>query len=275
MQQESSARDVNIDTNDLWQVKPVKEKSKKQEAKKGAKSQTGDEAKKPDPPIGAQVSISDEDTATVRIRQENTDRLHRALGAEYMRFRKIESPVLGDLEIHWNDEVEMWPERVPDLYAGEPVLVAARLQRFVGEVRLSGRRGERPFEVSLPLTPDARESGIHKLWARRKIAHWMAQGTAGMPAEQVREEVLAVALDHELVSKFTSLVAVDVTPRRPIDALLASANVPNHGPAGFDPRGVPGVLLPQGATPAPLLVWLGCGLLLLAGILSGQGWRRS
>ncbi|MGI9591369.1 MAG: marine proteobacterial sortase target protein [Myxococcota bacterium] len=190
-------------------------------------------------------------------------------------FRKIESPVLGDLEIHWNDEVEMWPERVPDLYAGEPVLVSAKLQRFVGEVRLSGRRGERPFYVSLPLTPGARESGIHKLWARRKIAHWMAQGTAGVPVEQVREEVLAVALDHELVSKFTSLVAVDVTPRRPLDALLASANVPNHGPAGFDPRGVPGVVLPQGATPAPLLVWLGCGLLLLAGILSGQGWRRS
>jgi len=188
-------------------------------------------------------------------------------------FRKIESPVLGDLEIHWNDPVEMWPERVPDLYAGEPVLVAAKLQRFVGEVRLSGRRGERPFEVSLPLTPGASESGIHKLWARRKIAHWMARGSAGAPAEQVREEVLAVALEHELVSKFTSLVAVDVTPRRALDALLARANVPNHGPAGFDPNGVPGVVLPQGATPAPLLVWIGSGLLVLAGILSGRGRR--
>lgn len=190
-------------------------------------------------------------------------------------FHKIESPVLGDLEVHWNDEVEMWPERVPDLYAGEPVLVAAKLQRFVGEVRLRGRRGERPFEVSLPLTPGASENGIHKLWARRKIAHWMARGTAGAAAEQVREEVLAVALEHELVSKFTSLVAVDVTPRRPVHELLASGNVPNHGPAGFDPRGVPGVLLPQSATPAPLLVWIGCGLLLAAGLLSGRGWRRS
>jgi Ca-activated chloride channel family protein len=190
-------------------------------------------------------------------------------------FRKIESPVAGDLEVHWNDEVEMWPERLPDLYAGEPVLVSAKLRRFVGEVRLQGRRGDRPFEVSLPLTPGAHESGIHKLWARRKIAHWMAQGTAGAPAEQVREEVLAVALEHELVSKFTSLVAVDVTPRRPLSELLARGNVPNHGPAGFDPKLVPGVLLPQGATPAPLLVWLGCGLLVLAGVVAGQGWRRA
>jgi Ca-activated chloride channel family protein len=190
-------------------------------------------------------------------------------------FRKIENPVLSDLEIHWNDEVEMWPERVPDLYAGEPVLVTTKLRRFVGEVRLTGRRGGRPFEVALPLTPGAGESGIHKLWARRKIAHWMAQGTAGLPAERVREEVLSVALEHELVSKFTSLVAVDVTPRRPLHERLASGAVPNHGPAGFDPNLVPGVLLPRGATPAPLLVWLGCGLLVLAGVVSGRGWRRN
>ena len=48
VQQESSARDVKIDINDVWQVKPVKGKSGKQEAKKGAESQTEDEAKKTD-----------------------------------------------------------------------------------------------------------------------------------------------------------------------------------------------------------------------------------
>ncbi len=179
-------------------------------------------------------------------------------------FRKIENPVLRDLEVYWNDEVEMWPARLPDLYAGEPVLVTAKLQRFVGEVVLQGRRGRQPFEVRLPLTPGAPESGIHKLWARRKIAHWMAQGTAGAPADQVREEVLAVALEHELVSKFTSLVAVEVTPRRPHGEDLHGSNVPNHGPVGFDPATLPGVLLPRTATPAPLLFGLGSLALLLA-----------
>jgi len=178
-------------------------------------------------------------------------------------FRKIESPVLTDLELHWNDAVEMWPERVPDLYAGEPVVVAARLQRFVGELVLRGRRGERSFELRLPLAPGAAESGIHKLWARRKIAHWMGQRSAGVDAEQIREQVLAVALEHQLVSKFTSLVAVDVTPRRPVSAPGSGSQVPNRGPAGFDPRLVPGVL-PQGATPASALLWLGSGALLLA-----------
>jgi Ca-activated chloride channel family protein len=187
-------------------------------------------------------------------------------------FRKIESPVLRDIEVHWNDEVEMWPERVPDLYAGEPLLVAARLQRFVGEVRLLGHRNGRPLDVRLPLTPGAAESGIRKLWARRKIAHWMAQGSAGASPEAIRQQVLAIALEHQLLSKFTSFVAVDTTPTRPAGAPGAKSNVPNLGPAGFDPDLVPGVL-PQGATPAPLLFELGSLALALAGALGWAGRR--
>jgi len=176
---------------------------------------------------------------------------------------KIEAPVLGDLEVHWNDEVEQWPARIPDLYAGEPLLVAARLPRYVGEVVLRGRRDGRPFEVRLPLEPGAPQRGLHKLWARRKIAHWMLQRGTGVGAQRIREEVLAVALEHQIVSAFTSLVAVDATPRRPRSAAGATTNVPVHGPAGFAPGLVPGVL-PAGATPAPLWLWGGAAALALA-----------
>lgn len=188
-------------------------------------------------------------------------------------FARIESPVLSDLEVQWNDEVEMWPARVPDLYAGEPLMVTARLSRFVGEVRLRGRRGDRPFEVSLPLSPGAPERGVHKLWARRKIAYWMGQRSAGVDAKEVREQVLAVAVEHEIVSRYTSLVAVDVTPRRPASVAVCRTQLANHVPAGSDPSRVPGVL-PQGATPAPALLWLGSTALLLgAGLWRGAGRR--
>jgi len=188
-------------------------------------------------------------------------------------FAKIESPVLRDLRIGWSDDVEMWPAQVPDLYAGEPVLVAARLPRFVGDVVVTGRRGDRPYEVRLPLTQGAPERGLHKLWAREKIAHWMMQRSTGTDPKQIREEVLKVALAHQLVSKFTSLVAVDVTPRRPASAPGAGTNVPNMGPAGFDPSLVPGVL-PQTATPAGLLARLGFASLLAAAGLWGAERRR-
>ncbi len=47
-------------------------------------------------------------------------------------FAKVESPVLANLAIRWpaGQQVEMWPKRVPDLYAGEPLIVSARLDRF-------------------------------------------------------------------------------------------------------------------------------------------------
>jgi Ca-activated chloride channel family protein len=93
----------------------------------------------------------------------------------------------------------------------------------------------------------------------------MGQQAFGVQTKKIREEVLAVALEHQLVSHFTSLVAVDVTPRRPLQALHTGTKVPNHAPSGV----VPGVL-PQGATPAPLLTWLGAALLLTAGSL----WSR-
>ena len=140
--------------------------------------------------------------------------------------------------------------------------------------RVPVQADDAPFELAVPLTAGASERGIHKLWARRKIAHWMGLGTAGLDADRVRDTVLSVALDHQLVSKYTSLVAVDVTPVRPLSAAGMSTGVPNVGPAGFEPGLVPGVL-PQGATPAPALLWLGGIATTLSAGLWRSGRRRS
>ncbi len=176
-------------------------------------------------------------------------------------FSKLERPVLSDIEVFWNDEVEMWPERVPDLYAGEPVVVTARLVRSLGEVTVRGRRAGRPWEVRLPVSNGEPASGIGVLWARSKIASLMDSLAAGGDAGAVRGAVVGLALEHHLVSRWTSLVAVDVTPSRPEGEALRSGAVPANLPAGWDPGAV-GVL-PHGATPAPLLRL--AGLLLLLG----------
>ena len=44
-------------------------------------------------------------------------------------FKALESPVLTDIEVRWPAAatVEAWPQRVPDLYAGEPVVLSARM----------------------------------------------------------------------------------------------------------------------------------------------------
>jgi hypothetical protein len=65
------------------------------------------------------------------------------------------------------------------------------------------------------LTPSADSaSGVGALWARAKIATLMDELTRGGDAADDRPQVVKVALEHHLVSAYTSLVAVDVTPTR-------------------------------------------------------------
>ncbi|MCB1036953.1 MAG: marine proteobacterial sortase target protein [Acidobacteria bacterium] len=187
-------------------------------------------------------------------------------------FAKLESPHLAGIEIGWPDpSAEVWPREIPDLYLGEPVVVAARLPGLGGQAVVRGRRGQSPWQVPLELRGGAESPGIDKLWARRKIAALMDRQTQGAEVGEIRRQVVEVALAHHLVSKYTSLVAVDVTPERPMDEALATHAVPTHLPEGWSPAHVAGTL-PQGATPAPLLLLVG---LLLAALAAGLRWRTA
>ena len=180
-------------------------------------------------------------------------------------FRKLESPALTDIVISWPGGADVWPKLLPDLYAGEPVVVTAQFPAgtLQGNVRISGRRAGADWQALLPVFGGAPESGVAVLWARAKIDALMDAGRQGAPEPEIRSAVLDIALTHHLVSKFTSLVAVDVTPARPagVDSVKSalSGNVP-EGLTGFDQ-------LPQTATPATLSIVIGWLMLLVAAML--------
>jgi Ca-activated chloride channel homolog len=180
-------------------------------------------------------------------------------------FRKLEHPVLSDVGINWGgDDIETWPVRVPDLYAGEPVVLLARLGRTSSaELTVTARRDVEPWEARLRVAAGPDETGIHKLWARKKIAGLMDRLREGADRGEVRRTVVAVALQHHLVSAYTSLVAVDVTPTRAEGSPGRTANVPVALPAGMVYEKVFGTL-PKTATPAPLYLALGLASLALA-----------
>ena len=183
-------------------------------------------------------------------------------------FRKLESPVLTDIRLDWDDAtVEAWPAKIPDLYAGEPLVVAARLSRTGGGIVVSGERAGMRWSERVALHATAGDSGVDRLWARRKIAALMDRMT-GKDADSnaVRCEVTEVALRHHLVSSFTSLVAVDLTPSVARDAVCISRAVPVHLPSGWDYDHVFGQM-PQTATPGRLLLLLAAGLAIGAWIL--------
>jgi len=117
-------------------------------------------------------------------------------------------------------------------------------------VTVSGRLGDAPWRIVIHQPPLVDSSGISQLWARRKIESLMDSIAGGADREDVRTDVVAVALQHHLVSAYTSLVAVDVTPTAPDGMTLLTHDVPVNAPHGS------ALVLPAGATPAPLYALL-------------------
>jgi Ca-activated chloride channel family protein len=83
--------------------------------------------------------------------------------------------------------------------------------------------------------------------------------------------VVATGLAHHLVSQYTSLVAVDITPARKTNELLKQHAMKTNLPSGWSYQHVFG--LPQTATAAQLHLAIGLLLLLLAS-LAGLWVRR-
>ena len=87
----------------------------------------------------------------------------------------------------------------------------------------------------------------------------------GASRDEVRDAVTAVALQHHLVSKFTSLVAVDVTPTRSIGQAAHRVKLALNNPRGWK-RSMGG--MPQTATPASILLMAGIASLAAAGAIA-------
>ena len=130
------------------------------------------------------------------------------------------SPVMTDLEIDWGgaEVADVFPRRLPDLCPGRPVHVVGRLLsppqpgraiKVTGTVR--GESGVRRESLSagwsaVTVTPGA----IPTLWARAKVLMLGERLSAGdADAEAIRREIVALSLDHNLVSAMTAFVAVD------------------------------------------------------------------
>ncbi len=116
--------------------------------------------------------------------------------------------------------------------------MAAKVSALEGTMEIKGRIGDRPWTVTLPIAKAAEGKGLSKLWARRKIADAeVAKTLRKATPEETDKRILALGLDHQLVTRLTSLVAVDKTPSRPESAKLSRADLPlNLPPAGTSTR---------------------------------------
>lgn len=151
-------------------------------------------------------------------------------------FEKLEAPAVTGLSASFDGmTADTTPGLLPDLYRGEPLVLAAKLGGTSGTLEIKGNIGERPWVVRLPLANAAPGVGLSKVWARRKIADAeVARTLRAVTSEVTDKVVLALALEHHLVSRLTSLVAVDQEIARKPGEQLTRADVPLNLPAGWD-----------------------------------------
>jgi Ca-activated chloride channel family protein len=151
-------------------------------------------------------------------------------------FAKLENPAVTGLSAKFSEgTADITPAVIPDVYRDEPLVLAARLDRLAGSLEITGRIGDRPWTVTLPLANAAEGKGLSKLWARRKISDAeVARTLRQVSPEDADKTILKLALEHQLVTRLTSLVAVDRTPSRPEGEPLKLSELPVNLPAGWD-----------------------------------------
>lgn len=138
-------------------------------------------------------------------------------------FTRMEQAVLTDLVVELEgvegEVVQMLPEQLPDLYRGEPVVISMKMRQIPTRAVLRGRFNAQPWESEIALKGGREQAGLGTLFGRRMIESWMDRKAVGADEDEVRDAIIQLGLRYHLVSKYTSLVAVDVTPAEKLQGI--------------------------------------------------------
>jgi Ca-activated chloride channel family protein len=211
---------------------------------------------------------------------------------------RLARPVATDLTATVNGgNIDFAPRDLPDLYAGEPLVLLGRTRHLQGTLTVSGLIEGRRWSQTIDLSQGSQSDVVAKLWAYRRIAEVEAERWSGETSyERADESIEELGMAFHLVTSRTSLIAVDDTPSRPEGAMLTREELPLLLPAGWDFDHLFGVQfanrdrdlpmremekqrqqleLPETSTGYVLTLGLGL-LLLLAGLAMALGhrWER-
>lgn len=154
-------------------------------------------------------------------------------------FDALDSPVLTDVKLTFTgvEVSDVYPERAPDLFMKQPLLIFGRITRGTsGTLHLTGNSGTASYDSSIPFDSEKAtfHPGITTLWARQRVEdlmdHWRHSDDKGQA--EIRGSIIAHAIRYRLVTKFTSLVAVEEVVVNP-GGQNHTAAVPTEMPAGW------------------------------------------
>ncbi len=129
-------------------------------------------------------------------------------------YARVSHPALTAIDIDWGDlQVgDVFPQPIPDLFVGRPVVLTGRLRNDPGsaEIVVRGRAGTRSETVRVRASSRGDNEAIARLWARAKITD-LEEDEERTP--QTAREIRDLALAYDLMSPYTAFVAVDSSAR--------------------------------------------------------------
>ena len=170
---------------------------------------------------------------------------------------KLSSPVLTDLALRTDGDVELFdvqPERLPDLFAGDELVVFGRYRNGGGQERtvtITGRRAGRDERFATTALFPAERSGndyMAPLWAARKAGALSREIRLRGANRETLEELKRLALRYGILTEYTAylvqepdMVAQERQERRllensapaPAAAVGASAVARSRQDAGY------------------------------------------
>ena len=184
------------------------------------------------------------------------------------KFREyVQTPVLTDIKVRsiGFHTYDVNPMQFPDLFAQRPIILFGKWRGPVaGTFELTGRTGQGDFVSRFDIAgsqPDEGNSALRYLWARSRISELSDYGTSDLAEEQIKE-ITALGLKYNLLTQYTSFIAVREVVTNPTGS-ADDVKQPLPLPLHVSELSVGGAEVGS----EPELVWLVIGSLLLATIM--------
>ncbi len=173
---------------------------------------------------------------------------------------QIAMPRLTDIQVRSKSGLPMdvWPQHHGDIYQGQSLMFSYRKPLAADAIVVSGFNDGQYWQTELEPQIADTMTGLDIVWAREKIAGLMLSRNADN-REQIKHQITELAINHHLVSRYTSLIAIDDIASRTQGQALMQGQTAQNLPQGWQVG-----QLPQTASFSPLALFLGCLLLLLS-----------
>ncbi len=158
-------------------------------------------------------------------------------------YDRINNPCLTNISIDWGSlEVrDVYPQRVPDLFDSQPVVLFGRFSESGEEtVVIQGKTGQGRLEIPIVVQFPENEKEhdvLGTLWARKRI-HDLMNRMFHREDPDIVQQVTDLALEFNLMTKYTSFVAVEEKVRKEPDGTIVKVAVPVELPEFVEYEGV-------------------------------------